>query len=228
MKFLVTHRHAFFLGFFGLFVSLLLHDWNLYPNLRPYGVPVLSALRFFLLSASLVFGWMLVSGRRVTGVKRGLLWLGWAFFLPYTIYSVTEIRHVAELCRLSRGGTYTGLCIDQLWMLYPTLIYALAGTLIFVFTLSQVSTKSIAISGRKRLFILGVCLYASLASVFGLYTRLNVWDALWKPGFTFRAISQTLAIPSFYLNALGYFLFTAILFFVLNRTLYRAYKYIFD
>lgn len=227
MNLLVTHRRAFFIGAFGLFVTLLLHDWNLYPNLRPYGVPLLSAIRFILLTASFVFGLLLVRAPKTRGLKRGSLWFAWLFFLPYTIYSVTEIRHVAELCRLAMG-VYTDSCVGRLWTLYPVFIYALAGTIVFTFTLSCVATKLIPSSSVKRAFILSICAYTSAASVFGLYSRFNVWDAFLQPLRTVYSIGRLMSEPSFYVNVTAYFLFTSILFFVLNRILYRAHRHIFE
>lgn len=226
MKYMITHRHALFAGLLGLFISLILHDWNLYPNLRPYGVPVLSTLRIFLLVVPVILGWLLTQeGKNKT--QKLILWILWLFFLPYTIYSVTEIRHVAEVCRLSQGA-YTTICIDRLWTLYPTFIYALAGTLFFSFTLSQVAAKVFPISSRKRIFILGTCFYVSLASVFGLYTRFNAWDLFTKSTIVFEAITKLLLNEHFYFNVLAYFIFTVILFFALNRYSYRAHRYIFN
>lgn len=228
MNFSVTHRLAFIGGLLLIAVSLLLHDWNLYPNLRPYRVPVLSLLRLLLLAVPFVLGWMLACwSSRLSWVQKGLGWFLWLFFLPYTIYSVTEIRHVAELCRLAHD-TYTSACVDNLWTLYPTLVYALAGTLLFVFSLSQVTAKLIPESATKRFFILTACLYTSAASVFGLYTRLNIWDAFTNPWRFLDTIGTVLTKPAFSINVLVYFLFTSTVFFVLNRTLYLAHKYIFE
>lgn len=216
MKLIITHRHAFFIGLFGLYGSLVLHDGNLYPNLRPLGIPLLSTLRLFLLGIPLLCGWLLVRVPRITGVARVGVWVVWLFFLPYTIYSVTEIRHVSEVCRLAEG-TYTSVCADHLWMLYPTFIYALSGVAVFIYSVSAVATKLIPTSSIKRAFILGICFYTSLASVFGLYTRFNAWDLMMKPVQTLTGLANVLSRSSFYLNTISFFLFTSILYFALQR-----------
>ncbi|MFH1078275.1 MAG: hypothetical protein V1745_03290 [Patescibacteria group bacterium] len=204
MSLLVTHRHSFVVGLFGLFVSLFLHDWIVYPSLRPYGTLMLSALDLLLLGIPFVCGWQLVRTPRIAGIKRIATWIGWLFFLPFTIHSVMEIGHVAETCRRAIG------CADRMWVLYPTFLYAFAGTLIFVFSLSQVSTKLILHSSKKRAFILGVCLYASAVSVFALQPHVTVFLG-----------------PSFYVDTLTFFFFTSVLFFVVNRVLDRAHRHIF-
>ncbi|TAK05072.1 DUF1361 domain-containing protein [Patescibacteria group bacterium] len=226
MKTPFTHRAAFAIGVCMVTAVFLLHDWNLYPNLRPFGVPVLSVLRLVLLGVPLFSGWSIARGS-ASGLKSAFAWLLWLTFLPYTLYSVTEIRHVAELCRLPSGETYTGVCVDRLWTLYPVFLYALTGFLSYVFSLAQVATARFRDSGKKRLFMVSMCLLASFASVFGLYTRLNVWDALLRPQQMALSALQLFTARAFLVNLAWFFAFTVVTTFIVHRMMYRSSRYIF-
>jgi len=221
----VTHRRACIVGAAFLIGSLLLHDWNLHPTLRPFLAPLLSFLRFILLVIPLWAGWMLTK-KKGSRLQKILLWTIWFLFLPYTIYTVTVVRHIAERCRLP-VGFYTEFCVDRLWTLYPVFIYALAGTLIFIFSLSQVATKTFLHSARKQTFILSVSFYASLASIFGLYSRLNIWAVFTKPRSFFEELITLFSHPAFFINVFIFWIFTIFLFFIINRVFDQARSYIF-
>ncbi len=220
----ITQRHTEFLAACGLYVSLVLFDHNLYPHLGLGGAVVLATLRFFLLLIPLAIGYVLSRLHLQIGAKITLA-IGWLLFLPYTIYSFAEIRHVAELCRLPVANYYTESCLPQLWTLLPVFIYAFAGSLIFIFSVSQVMNNLVQRSALKRLMILGICLYSALAATFGLYTRLNIWHLVAKPQEFFPAISA-LPVQEFLLNTIIISLFYIFILFVVNRVIRRAEAYI--
>lgn len=198
----------------GLYVVLFVYDSNLYPRLTSPHTAVLSLLRLGLLAAPLVLGFGIVKWKE----KRLWRWaflLAWILFLPYTIYSITEIRHVAELCRLPVSGTYyTGECVADAWKLLPTLIYAFAGTIGFVFTVHQVTSSLAWFAWKRRALVLALCVYSAFASVFGLYSRLNVWRVFRAPGSTARTVAETFGQDGFVLNVVLFALFIGVTIFV--------------
>ena len=212
--------------FFGLFITLFLHDVNLYPKLSYFNTLMLSSLRFFLLITPLIIGFLIVKFKKIFYIRIILLVI-WIIFLPYTIYSITEIRHVAELCRLPfEGEYYTEICYIDLWTLFPTFIYAAFGSLGFVFSVSQVCSNLFSVSWKKQYMIIILCILCGTASVFGIYSRVNIWDFFSNPLFIMQSIIATFAELGFIFNSLIFSLFTIGYFFVINRIFRQVNKYI--
>ena len=82
-------------------------------------------------------------------------------------------------------------------------------------------------SSRKRIFILALCLHGAVATVFGLYSRFNVWDAFLHPFNFMKTFAATLFLPGFVMNVLFLFIFFSGIFFVANRILRKAGRFYF-
>lgn len=210
----------------AVFLALFFHDRYLYSFMSYGETFVLSSLRFFLLCIPLVAGFAAV---RFRGEKKKLIAASivWFFFLPYTIYSMTEIRHVAETCRLGTGLFYTEQCVYDAWHLLPTFLYGFAGVLIFMFTTIQVSSRLFTDSTRNRgLFLLACCGYSAFASVFGLYSRVNMWEIVIHPVTVLTTLWSTVQSPGFVSNVCLFTLCFVVLIFFTHSVIRSAGKYI--
>lgn len=216
-----SHRIFIFssIAFYG---TLMLHDGYLYPHLVWYQVAILSFLRLFLIGVPLLSG-ILMAHYKNKNWKWALLCV-WLFFLPYTIYSITEIRHVAEMCRLLSPVFFTEQCVKESWRLIPTFLYAFVGTLTFVFTVLQVVPLFFQNSCLKRMAVLGLCLYTSIAGVFGLYSRINEWGIFTQPRETILSLIHIFFVDrSFSFNVVVFTLFSMGLVFV-TETFFQSHQ----
>lgn len=220
------HKQTLAVMIIGFYLALYLHDTNLYPQLNTLDTAILSFLRFFLIAAPIVTGFLIVRFKDKKPLKILLLIL-WLLLIPYTIYSVTEIRHVSELCRLTESSIYyTEICATQVWTLFPTFLYAAFGSLGFVFSVSQVISNLIPVSWKKQLVIILLCLYGGFSSVFGIYSRVNVWEIFSNPANVVRNLTVTVSQTSFVTNFLIFSFFVVLYFFVTNRLLRQVDNHI--
>ncbi len=212
----ITRQVSIYFTAIAFYISLVLSDLYLYKDLSILNVFLLSLFRFFLIAIPLWSGLFLIKNR--TSRCRIIIWILWIFFLPYTIYSTTEIRHVSEICRLTTKLFYTESCVANAWHLLPLLTYALAGTLVFVFSIITVCSHFVQNSMYKRLCIIAACFYTAFASVFGLFTRINMWDIFLKPTTVISAMRVTMSQPMFFQNVIIFTLFFITITFVVRRT----------
>lgn len=220
------HQHTLLFLIAGSYFILFLNDYNLYPKLSYLHLGILSALRFVLLVLPILLGFLIVKYKQKKLIKYTLL-IFWLLFLPYTIYSITEIRHVSELCRLPDNLYYTEYCVTKLWSLIPVFLYATIGSLSFVFSVSQVTSNLFIVSRIKQFVILVLCFIGSFASVFGLYTRINIWEIFTHPSSTLYNLMITISQENFLENVFIYTIFVVGYFFVTNRLIRQMYKFIF-
>ncbi|HUT22580.1 MAG TPA: DUF1361 domain-containing protein [Candidatus Bipolaricaulota bacterium] len=221
----ISKRKVLIFSLAGLLSSLFLHERNLYSDAAfPISVRV-TLLRFFIIAFPLLLGFLIAKQKKLNLPKIIFLIL-WTIFIPYTIYSISEIRHVAELCRLPENIFYTEMCLERAWSLIPTFIYAFGGVMIFVFSVVQVASSLYSKSIKKQLCILALCAYASFASVFGLYTRFNVWDGILHPVTAVKLAVDSFSLPWFISNFLIFTLFFMGIVFVVNKILRHAKEYI--
>ncbi len=222
----ITQRHAEAFGFAALYANLIVFDWILYGRHGAERVLMLSSLRFFLLACPMFLGSLLIRLQPAALFQKTVLAALWLFFLPYTIYSVIEIRHVSELCRLAEGAFYAPTCLPGVWMLLPAFAYAMAGTLAFVFSVSSVTNKTFQRSWLKRIAILGICAYSALSSTFGLYSRLNAWDSLTRTKEVLDGIRHVFGMRAFLYDSIAVGVFFIVIFFVMNRLVRWGNRYI--
>lgn len=220
------HKQTFAIMIIGFYFALYLHDTNLYPHLSTSDATILAFLRFFLIATPIVTGFLIVRFKNIKLLKILLLML-WLLLIPYTIYSVTEIRHISEVCRLPENNVYyTEICATKLWTLFPTFLYATFGSLGFVFSVSQVISNIIPMSWKKQLVIIIICFYGAFSSVFGIYSRVNVWEIFSNPTNVVINLTATLSQTGFVTNFLIFSLFTIFYFFIANRILRQVDKHI--
>lgn len=190
------------------FPLLLVSDHLLYTHLTPLSLVELAALRIFLLLVPVLASWYVhhVRSRAIRIAAR----FAWFVFFPYTLYSVMEIRHVAELCRLPQGF-YTTFCAADLWTLLPLMVYALAGLVGFVLSLRWM-LGVIRVPTQRRILELAAILWAALCSVLGIITRFNAWDIVVHPASVLQTVS---AAPwgSVVLNTIAYALFGCLVYY---------------
>lgn len=220
------HKQTLAIMIIGFYIALYLHDANLYPRLSTLDTAILAFLRFFLIAAPIVIGFLII-GFKNTKLLKILLLILWLLLIPYTIYSVTEIRHISELCRLPENSVYyTEICAIKLWTLFPTFLYAAFGSLGFVFSVSQVISNLIPVSWKKQLAIIILCFYGGFASVFGIYSRVNVWEIFSNPTDVVKNLMATVSQTSFITNFMIFSLFTIFYFFIVNRIFRQVDKHI--
>lgn len=195
--------------FAGLFMALIAHDARLYPHLSVIDLLVLAALRLCLLLIPL--GAIIIARRAKTRTLQFILGLiVWAIFVPYTIYSAAEIRHVADWCRLPADTFFTDVCANDSWSLFPTFLYAATGVAIFCITLRLLQEQVRGITA-KIAFVSSVILLTSTATTFGLITRYNVWNAFLHPWQAMDSFVASLN-GAFMLNITLISLFTAFIY----------------
>lgn len=203
-----------FLLFAGLaFLTLLLHDGVLYSHLGVWGVIELASLRVVLLLIP-VMATVWIHQKRAW---RFLAWGLWGLFLPYGLYSLLEVRHIAEICRLP-NSYFTEMCVENTWQVLPPLIYGLLGLAVFVWSLNLLTAHM----NMKRAFILiEVAIgYSAVTSIFGMVTRINTWEFITRPLQTIFAFLPTFSSVMVWINvAMLWLLFSIIVlpFFVLFR-----------
>lgn len=188
-----------------LFVVLFLHDHNLYPHLKTLSTAELSFLRVLLIICPLIFGQLV--NKYSSKVLKILFFTAWLLLIPYTIYSLTEIRHIAELCHIPAGEYFTEICVNKSWMLAPVFMYAFIGVLSFVYSLNKVSYNIILKPVKRNIFVILICLYCAVSSTFGLYSRINVWELLTRPIHSLTVLFDLLYVPSFLFNTAIFSLF---------------------
>ena len=220
------HKQTLAVMIIGFYIALYLHDTNLYPHLNELNTAILAFLRFILIAIPITLGFLIVRFKNTKSFKILFLIL-WLLLLPYTIYSVTEIRHISELCRLPESNVYyTEICIIKLWTLFPTFLYAALGSLGFVFSVSQVISNLLSMSWKKQLVIIILCLYGGFSSVFGIYSRVNVWEIFSNPTSVVKNLIGVISQTSFLTNFLIFSLFTIFYFFIVNRIFRQVNKHI--
>lgn len=220
------HKQTLAVMIIGFYIALYLHDTNLYPHLNVLNTAILAFLRFILIAIPITLGFLIIRFKNTKFFKILSLIL-WLLLIPYTIYSVTEIRHISELCRLPEGNVYyTEVCATELWTLFPTFLYAALGSLGFVFSVSQVISNLLSVSWKKQLAIIILCLYGGFTSVFGIYSRVNVWEIFSNPTSVVKNLIAVISQTSFLTNFLIFSLFTIFYFFIINRIFRQVNKHI--
>lgn len=192
-----------------LYLTLYLHDRNLYPHLELLHAARLSGIRLVLLLVPVGLAVGLIRYKLARWLQGGLL-AGLFLLLPYTLYASTEVRHIAELCRLPEAGTYyVNNCLSQAWTLLPVLLYSVAGTLLYGLILSRVVSQFVQRQWYRYLAIVLYSAYAGLATVFGLYSRLNIWEIFLTPTVSMQTVFSTLGADNFFVNGLAFGIFAA-------------------
>lgn len=105
----------------------------------------------------------------------------WYFFLPNTLYLVTDVRHLLDYCP---RNSYLDICLNGAWMIFFFFIYALIGWLTFyhlmekMYDLLQNSYNKISAEIFRHFSLI----IMPLAVLVGLLNRLNSWQIFTEPG----------------------------------------------
>ncbi len=198
-----------------VFIVLFVHDTNLYPNLSIVHRFILSSLRLLLLAVPVILANFLnlPKSRSV----RVAIFVALMLFIPYTLYSVTEVRHIAELCPVDSATYFTDNCSLSSWQLLPPLAYAIIGIAAYGMCLRRL--KKHLLNWQLGLLVL----YISLATQFALQSRLNIWSIATQPADLVREVAMAVKTWAFWLNSTAFMLlFTAITIAIVGLTNLRA------
>ena len=132
---------------------------------------------------------------------RAVISVALALFIPYTLYSVTEIRHITELCPVHSVTYFTDSCSLSSWKLLPPIVYAMIGIAVYGVCLQQLNVR------RMRWWLGLFVLYIALASQFALQSRLNIWNIATQPADVLNELIKAATAKEFWLNSGAYFLF---------------------
>jgi uncharacterized membrane protein len=108
------------------------------------------------------------------------VFLVWYFFLPNTLYLVTDIRHLLDYCP---RNSYLDICLNGTWMIFFFFIYALIGWLTFYHLMEQMY-QLLKTSYHKlaaTIFRHASLIIMPLAVLLGLLNRLNSWQVFTAP-----------------------------------------------
>ena len=183
----------YLLGVIGAYSILITHDGILYSHLGVWGVLELAGLRLLLLLIPVLATLGFLQGNKSIKFISAILWI---FFIPYTLYSLLEVRHISEICRLSTGY-FTQHCSEITWQVLPSFIYGLMGLGVFVWSI-YILTKKFSAS-MASFCVAGAALYIALTSMFGIFTRINTWELVVKPFATIHQL-EIGSDPSFWIN----------------------------
>lgn len=183
----------------SVYAVLFIHDTNLYPELSIIHRLILSLLRLFLLIVPITLA-ALFRTMRPSRIRSVTLVIS-ILFIPYTLYSVTEVRHITELCPVSTGIYFTDSCSLASWKLLPPIAYALIGIGAFCLCLQLLCIHKL----RWRISLL--VLYISLATQFALQSRLNIWNLLTQPAEVFQEIAKATRTQEYWLNSTAFLIF---------------------
>jgi uncharacterized membrane protein len=109
-----------------------------------------------------------------------LVFPAWYFFLPNTLYLVTDVRHLLDYCP---RNSYLDVCLNGAWIIFFFFIYALVGWLTFY----HLMEKMFQLLSREynlklaRFFRHFSLIIMPLAVLIGLINRLNSWQIFTRP-----------------------------------------------
>src|SRR5689334_17118684 len=120
--------------------AIVLHTANLYPQLSALEVTLQAALRVALTTLPLGFGWAVRAGAAPV-----LRWAAGAvsvLVLPYVLYNVFQVRHIAEMFRLAAGQPFAPAHAAEAWKLLPTLLYSALSLPVFSWCLDDLTERA--------------------------------------------------------------------------------------
>jgi uncharacterized membrane protein len=146
----------------------------------------------FLALVPLLFAWVFVHFQNT--FSKIISFLAWLFFLPNSLYLITDFIHLGSNTAISELLWYDGLMI---------FIYSVIGMLVSFFSLDKiVSHLSLRRLTRYSLIFL-ISLLVSFGIYLGRYIRWNTWDIIAQPFALFANIFEVITThiydPRFYL-----------------------------
>ena len=129
-------------------------------------------LNSFLALIPLLFGWLMVKTRqKFLQLVFALLWF---FFLPNTLYTLTDLRYLPEQWHSVHSSGKIALALQYL-------LYEMLGVSSFLLALYLLEKLLVRSHWRKKQVVLAVCLFVvnfciGFGIVLGRVQRLNSWD----------------------------------------------------
>src|SRR6266496_778131 len=129
-------------------------------------------LNSFLALTPLLFGWLMVKTRqKFLQLAFALLWF---FFLPNTLYTLTDLRYLPEQWHSVHSSGKIALALQYL-------LYEMLGVSSFLLALYLLEKLLVRSHWRKKQVVLAVCLIVvnfciGFGIVLGRVQRLNSWD----------------------------------------------------
>ena len=145
-----------------------------------------------------------------------LIFLFWLFILPNTAYLIFDVRHLVDYC--DNLDMYR-VCQDGSWLVIFFFTYALIGVPTLYYAINKMSRVFYTVFGRSSETSLPVFAVpmTSIGVMFGLYSRFNSWDVLFRPFDLLRAFGAYFGEMSMIMDFL---VFTACLYFIYYVTKY--------
>ena len=194
------------------FTILLIQGWALYPQYSLSEALFTAFLRLLVPVLTIAVTYTFHRGMWKQKWLASLTILVWILLIPYGLYNVTQVRHVAELCRLPEGYFFAGNCHDSLWMLLPILAYSLGSLAIFLYSVKRVS--SLLKPPFQRVLALSVFAYAAFATVIGISSRLDTLSIFLNFPATIAALRLAIYDTHFWINVFAFFLFATLSYYV--------------
>lgn len=141
-----------------------------------------------------------------------ILFVGWLFFVPNTIYIFTDVLHFID--QIKEVGFFG--------MVILTAQYAgffIAGFLTFILSMYPVERK-LKLSSSV---IIGINLIIGFGMVIGRVHRLNSWDVIVQTGKVVNTTLETITSPKLFLLAILFGLFANFMYFLSRK---KVVKYV--
>ncbi|MBU0577005.1 DUF1361 domain-containing protein [Patescibacteria group bacterium] len=138
-----------------------------------------------------------------------LIFLIWLFVLPNTAYLFMIPRHLVNYC--DNLSMYR-VCLDGSWLVMFFFAYALIGLPTFYYGLNKMVRifKTMCGDLAAKLLPIFTIPLISIAVMFGLYSRYNSWDVVFRPNCLLKTVasyfSETHLLIDFVVFTLGLYL----------------------
>lgn len=178
-----TLKHKLFLGL-SIYGLLFLHVFILFPHLHLGGQLLQAWLRWLVLGAALLATYLLMNAKnhdRFIVIK----WLFWLMIIPYPVYNIFQVRHIAELFHLAEHEHFApGSNVNFIWTCLPVTAYSFISGYTGFSCIYSVAEKYFHSNIKRWYFGFFILILCSAASLYGLYSRLD----------TLHLFTDTLAI----------------------------------
>ncbi|MBU0728065.1 DUF1361 domain-containing protein [Patescibacteria group bacterium] len=151
--------------------NLIMVPWNIFLALIP------CIVAYYMTKGVGKRGWEKLGNQKIAFV---LLFLFWLFFFPNTAYLFMIVRHLVNYC--DDFDKYR-VCLDGSWKVMFFFVYAAIGIPTFYYALNKMEKLFRSMCGKAYATALPIFVIpiTTIAVMFGLYSRYNSWDVLFRP-----------------------------------------------
>jgi uncharacterized membrane protein len=145
-----------------------------------------------------------------------LIFLFWLFMLPNTAYLIFDVRHLIDYC--DNLNIYR-VCQNGSWLVIFFFTYAVIGVPTLYYAINKMSRVFATVFGKPAATLLPVFAIplTSIGLMFGLYSRFNSWDVLFRP------VDLMKTVAFYFTDArmiVDFLVFTVCLYFIFYLTKY--------